>query len=106
MNFDRVLLSDQHPRPSAQFTANVMAAVRQAASEPAPSHFPWLRFATGVAACGVMAAAGASLATPAHLSPLIVPMVKAAPQLGYAAAASAASLLIAALPRLISALRT
>jgi hypothetical protein len=51
-DLDRILASEEPPAPSPQFAANVMAAVRTAATAaplPPPLPFPWPRFLAGLA---------------------------------------------------------
>jgi hypothetical protein len=43
-DLDRILASEEALHPSSGFTAAVMARVREAAAEPSPLPFPWLRF--------------------------------------------------------------
>ena len=90
---------------------DVMAAVHRQSAEPPSLKFPWLRFGTGLAASGVMAAAGTALL--ARFGPSFVaipeplaPLATVAPELGYAAASVILSLALAALPRLLIGLRS
>jgi hypothetical protein len=93
-DLDRFLLSEEPLTPSSGFAAAVMESVREAAAEPPPLAFPWTRFAAGAIACVAGAAAGAAIvAASASLQ-------AAAPELGYAAAAAVASLVVVRLPRL------
>jgi hypothetical protein len=101
---ERILASEDSFEPSAGFRAGVMDAVRQAAAEPPPLRFPWGRLAVGLASCGVLAAAGTTLAPQAV--PALIPaetlaqLAEAAPSLGYAGLAVFLSLAMARLPRL------
>ena len=99
---DRILSSEDAIAPSSGFTANVLAAVRMPA-QPVERRFPWLRFSAGVAASGLMAGAGAILldrATPA-LAALVPSIAAVTPEWSLAAAATALSLAIAVVPRLV-----
>lgn len=67
-DIDQLMMSDDTIVPSSGFTGGVMDAVRAAAEAPAPLRFPWGRFALGVAACLVWAAAGIAVLTRLELS--------------------------------------
>jgi hypothetical protein len=60
-DIDQILSSDDTLEPTSGFVSNVMHRVRNAADEPAPQTFPWLRFALGLVCCLVVAASGAML---------------------------------------------
>jgi len=106
-DLDRILSSEDDLAPSSGFARNVMAAVRRRDAAPPALRFPWLRFAAGVAASGVMAAAGTVLllrsapALAAMTAPL-APLATVAPELGWAAAAAILSLGLAFAPRLLA----
>ena len=105
-DLDRILSSEDLLEASSGFTANVMEAVRRQASEPPPLRFPWLRFATGLVACGVMAMTGTVLmprleTTFAAMITPLTPLGAVLPELGYAAAALLVSLGLAIAPRLL-----
>jgi len=104
---DRVLSSEDELEPSSDLVTNVMAAVRSPDAEPPALGFPWLRFAAGVAASGVMALAGTVLLLRsgpalATVTAPLAPLAAVAPELGYAAAAVLLSLGLASLPRLLT----
>lgn len=105
-DLDRILSSEDLLEPSSGFAIDVMAAVRRQAAEPSTLPFPWFRFVVGLAASGVMAAAGSVFlrvsepALTAMAAPL-APLASVAPQLGYATAALLVSLGLASLPRLL-----
>jgi hypothetical protein len=104
-DFDRILASEGPIEPSSGFVTDVMAAVHRQAAEPPPLPFPWLRFATGLAACGTMAVSGTFLlprfehAFSAIAAPL-APLARVAPDLGYAVAVVIVGIGLVALPRL------
>jgi hypothetical protein len=105
-DLDRILSSEDLLEPSSGFTMELMAAVRRQAAEPSPLRFPWFRFVTGMAACGVMAAAGSVLLLQSGLAltSITAPLASLAaitPELGYAAGAVLVSLAVASLPRLL-----
>jgi hypothetical protein len=102
-DLDRILSSEDFLEPSSGFGSNVMDAVRRQAAEPPPLRFPWGRFATGLAACGVMAGAGTVLLLRGEptFPVLAAPLVALLPKLGYAAAALLVSLGLGALPRML-----
>lgn len=102
---DRILCSGDVIEPSSGLTKAVMDAVREQAAGPPPLPFPWVRFAAGLVACGVLAASGTVLAL--RVEPSIAAMagslasrVAAAPEAGYAVMAALLSIGIAWLPRL------
>src|SRR5262245_48445125 len=102
-DLDRILLAEEPLTPSSGFAAAVMESVREAAAEPPPLAFPWARFTVGAIACATSAAASVALLTGidwATLSDAFAPLQAAGPELGYAAAAVAASIALARLPRL------
>jgi len=70
-DLDRMLSGDDAVTPSSGFAARVMEAVQQAADEPPPLRFPWWRFAVGVLACIVWAAAAISLVARLDVSLLV-----------------------------------
>jgi hypothetical protein len=104
---DRVLSSEDEFEPSSDFVTNVMAAARSPDAEQPALTFPWLRFAAGVGASGLMAAAGTVLllrsgtALTAVTAPL-APLAAVAPEFGYATAAVLLSVGLACAPRLIA----
>ncbi len=103
-DLDRILASEEDTlMPSSGFVMNVMEAVRAEAAEPV-LRFPWLRFGTGLAACGVMAAAGSVLLprVDVSLAPIAVPLLRMAPELSYAIAAVLVSVAVAIAPRLLA----
>jgi hypothetical protein len=103
-DLDRILLTEEPLAPSSGFAAAVMDSVREAAAEPPPLPFPWTRFAVGVIACAVSAAAGTSLIVSANWSEwtdwsalpgareIAESLGNVAPEVGYAAAAFVGSL--------------
>jgi hypothetical protein len=99
-DLDRMLSSEEPLAPSSGFAAAVMDSVREAAMEPPPLPFPWTRFAAGVIACGVSAAAGAALIVSTDWSALpvareIMESLRAVePEIGYAAAAVLGSVVL------------
>lgn len=105
-DFDQILSSEDLVEPSSGFTMEVMAAVRRQAAESSPLQFPWFRFVAGLAASGVMAAAGtvllvqSALALAAMTAPLAA-LGAFTPELGYATAAVLVTLGLVALPRLL-----
>jgi hypothetical protein len=102
MDLERILSSPDDLEPSAGFLQAVLAATERELAPPRLP-FPWLRFAMGVAACLVMALAGAVLVAPlaagAWLETLR-PLRPAAENLAYGAVAVASSLALTRLPRL------
>jgi hypothetical protein len=104
-DLDRVLLTEEPLAPSSGFAAAVMDSVHAAAAAPPPLPFPWARFAAGVIACGVWAAAGAVLIATIDFSALAIvsetaePLRAAAPEIGYAAAAAVACFTLLGLQR-------
>ena len=102
-DLDRILLSEEPLTPSSGFAAAVMESVREVAAEPPPLAFPWARFAAGAIACAIGAAASVVVIAGvdwAALGDTFAPLQAAGPDLGYAAAAVAASLAVVRLPRL------
>jgi hypothetical protein len=102
-DLDRILGSDDLIQPSSGFATAVMERVRQEASEPPALPFPWGRFALGLAASGVAAAAATALLmqnAPAVLATLS-PVASVAPELGWAAVSVLGGLLATRLPRLV-----
>jgi hypothetical protein len=95
-DLDRILSAEDLIEPSSGFAMNVMDAVRAQAAEPPPRRFPWTRFATGLAGCGVMAMTGTIL-----LSRFDATLSGIAPELAYATAALLVSLGLLSLPRLL-----
>ena len=103
-DLESILASDDSLEPSSGFARGVMEAVGRQAAEPPPMRFPWRRFALGIAACLVSAAAGAEVlgkAAPA-LAALAAPFAPAAPLLACGALAAAAGLALARLPRALA----
>ncbi len=102
---ERILSAEDDLVPSSGFAAGVLAAVSRPDAElPAP-RFPWLRFASGVAASGVMAWAGTVLLLRsgpalASVTAPLAPLAAAAPEFGYATTAVLLSLVLASVPRL------
>jgi hypothetical protein len=103
-DLDRILSSEEFLEPSSGFGSNVMDAVRRQAEEPPPLPFPWGRFATGLAACSVMAGAGTILLLRGETTfpAVAAPLLAVLPKLGYATAALVVSLGLGALPRLLA----
>lgn len=104
---DRVLSSEDELEPSSDLVTNVMAAARSPDAEPPALRFPWLRFAAGVAASGVMALAGTVLLLRsgpalATVTAPLVPLAAVAPEFGYATTAALLSLGLASVPRLLT----
>ncbi len=103
---DRILASEDVLEPSSGFASSVLDAVRREAAEPPPLPFPWLRFALGLGACVLLASSGTALALRLAVAVGTMPLVRqftaVAPELGYAALAVLASLLIARLPRVFA----
>jgi hypothetical protein len=60
-DIDRILSSDDLLEPASGFVMSVMEAVHQQAQLPPAPAFPWLRFATGLIGCLVVAASGTFL---------------------------------------------
>jgi hypothetical protein len=60
-DIDRLMTEDDTIVPSSGFAGAVMDAVQAAVEDPPPLRFPWGRFALGVAACLLWAAAGLSV---------------------------------------------
>jgi hypothetical protein len=106
---DRILSAADPLEPSAGFTLAVMRSVQAEAAEPLPVPFPWVRFAVGLLACGVLAASGSLLAvrSEATLVALVATLSAALPvaELGYAAMGLLAALAVASLPHLLPRLR-
>ncbi|MFI5183949.1 MAG: hypothetical protein ACHQNV_06105 [Vicinamibacteria bacterium] len=100
---DRILGSDESIGPSSGFAAAVMHRVRERAAEPAPVAFPWGRFAVGLFACGVAAAAGSLLVqrNATTLLDMTTPLTGAAPELAWAAFSLLFGLAATRLPRLL-----
>ena len=104
---DRVLSSEDELEPSSDFVTNVMALARSPDAEPHTLRFPWLRFAAGVAASGVMALAGTVLLlrsgpAVATVTAPLAPLAAVAPEFGYATTAVLLSLGLASVPRLLT----
>jgi hypothetical protein len=97
---ERILAAADAIEPSSGFADSVKAAIASDAEERALP-FPWGRWAIGLAACLVLAAAGSPLLLPAlqaarnALEPLAAPS-----SLAYAALAVAGSAAVALLPTL------
>jgi hypothetical protein len=105
-DLDRILSTDDGIEPSSGFANAVMSQVHRVAAEPPPLPFPWGRFVAGVAACGVLAWTGTSLAIQAgpSLSPIVGPaaqLVELSPQLVFAAIPLLVVFAIARLPRFL-----
>jgi hypothetical protein len=106
-DLDRILSSQDDLEPSSGFANKVMAAACRLDAEPPALTFPWFRFAAGVAASVVMAAAGTVLllrSGPVLISVTapLAPLAAVAPEFGYATAAVLLSLGFASLPRLFA----
>ena len=101
MDLERILSSPDDLEPSAGFLQAVLAATERELAPPRLP-FPWLRFGTGVAACLVMALAGATLLTPLAGSWLesLRPLRPVAENLAGGAVAVASSLALTRVPRL------
>jgi hypothetical protein len=102
-DLERILLSEEPLTPSSGFAAAVMETVSEAAAEPPPVAFPWMRFAAGAIVCVAGAAAGAAATASVDWSAVGeagASLRAAAPELGYAALAVLASLAIVRVPRL------
>jgi hypothetical protein len=85
---DEMMSSDDVLTPSSGFAAGVMDAVREAASEPPPLPFPWLRFAAGLIACGVVSGSAFALVSAIDWSIFVQPIAElrsVAIELAYAA---------------------
>jgi hypothetical protein len=54
-DLDRILASEEPLEPSSGFAASVMTRVREAAAEPPPLPFPWLRFVLGALVLAALA---------------------------------------------------
>jgi hypothetical protein len=96
-DLDRALLSEEALVPSSGFAGGVMDAVRAAAVEPPPLPFPWARFLLGVLACIAAAAATTVLLMSEDLKALrevSAAFDPVSPELGYAAIAALATLLL------------
>jgi hypothetical protein len=95
-----ILASVDELQPSAGFAEGVMAGVRRQAAEP-PLRFPWARFCLGLAACGLLSAAGAHLLSRA--APAVTMIVAAGAahvsELGYASLGLLLSWAASRLPR-------
>jgi hypothetical protein len=106
---DRILSAADPLEPSAGFTLAVMQAVQTESAEPLPVPFPWVRFAVGLLACGILAATGTVLAlrSQATLVALVTPLARALPtaELGYTAMGLFVGLAVARLPRWLPRLR-
>ena len=90
---DRILSSDDDLVPSSGFSARVMEAVEDSVAEDPPLTFPWGRFAIGVIACLVWAAATLRVMT--FESPLtLAPNAQLQSDLPYFAWAATATALI------------
>jgi hypothetical protein len=104
---ERILSAEDGLEPSSGFAAGVLAAVRRPGAATPPLRFPWLRFAAGVAASGVMAVAGTVLLLRsgpalATVTAPLAPLAAAAPVFGYATAAVVLSLGLASVPWLLA----
>jgi hypothetical protein len=95
-----ILASADELQPSAGFAECVMATVRRQAAEP-PLRFPWARFCLGLAACGLLSAAGASLLSRAAPAALMIAAAGTGhvSELGYASLGLLLSLAASRLPR-------
>ncbi len=91
---NRILSAADPLEPSAAFTLAVLQAVQREAAEPPPVPFPWVRFALGLLACGIVSATGTVLALPLPTA-----------ELGYAAMGLLAALAVSRFPRLLPRLR-
>jgi len=96
-DIDRAMMADDTIVPSSGFASGVMDAVRTAATALPPLAFPWLRFAIGVAACLVWAAAAITVVPDLNLSRLAVggePPGESWQLLQWAAAVGLASIVV------------
>lgn len=100
---DRILSSEEPLEPSSGFVAGVMEAIRAQAAAPPPLPFPWRRFAVGLVACVILAAAGTALLLPRARTPglaaMLAPLAAVGPELAYAMLALIVSIGLARLPR-------
>ena len=103
---DRILRSEDLLEPSSGFATNVMDAVRRQLAEPLAPRFPWIRFASGLLAGGVMALTGTILlsqseVTVVALAAPLAPLGAIVPEIGYATAVLLMSFGLTSLPRLL-----
>jgi hypothetical protein len=96
-DLERILAVDDGLEPSSGFAGAVKAAIASD-EEERTLRFPWGRWAIGLAACLVLAAAGSALLPPALQAARAVLQPLATSTLAYAAAAVAASVVLALLP--------
>ena len=94
-DLDRILISEEPLEPSSGFAASVMARVREAAAEPPPLPFPWLRFVLGALVLAAVAGFSSwriatSPAAGATLNAFVAAL--STQQVGVPAATTAASL--------------
>ena len=102
-DIDRILESEAPLEPSSGFTTGVLERVRQEAAEPPPMPFPWGRFAIGLVACGVAAAAATVLVVRngSTLVAIVSPLASVAPEAGWAAASLLVAFVATRLPRFV-----
>jgi hypothetical protein len=100
---DRILGSEAPLEPSSGFATAVLERVRLEAAEPPALPFPWGRFALGLAACGVAAAAATVLivGNASTLVAIFSPLASVAPEIGWAAMSLLIALVATRLPRLV-----
>jgi hypothetical protein len=96
---DRILAAEDGIEPSSGFADTVKRAIATEAEDRALP-LPWGRWALGMAACLVLAAAGAVLLLPAVQAARVAlqPLAASSWPLAYAAIAVAGSLAVAAFP--------
>ena len=84
---DRILAAEEALVPSSGFLASVMERVREEASAPAPSPFPWKRALPGmVVVAGLLGAGAFELVR--HAMPAASELTLIAPQISLAAVRS------------------
>src|SRR5262249_46858693 len=96
---DRILRSEDLLEPSSGFATNVMDAVRRQLAEPLAPRFPWIRFASGLLAGGVMALTGTILLSQSEVTVVaLAPLGAIVPEIGYATAVLLMSFGLTSLP--------
>jgi len=78
-----VLSSEDTLAPSSGFATRVMDAVADAATEPPPLPFPWVRFSFAVIATCTSAASSLWLLQRVDLSPAVAALRSVWPEVGY-----------------------
>jgi hypothetical protein len=98
-DLDRILSRDDDLQPSSGFADGVKAAIALD-SEGLPLPFPWGRWALGLVACLVVAAAGSALLSPAvqAMRTALQPLAASSSVLLWAAIAVVGSGTVALLP--------